>query len=240
MPDRVIRDELLESERWLSLKDNADRLAYIALILKADDYGNFSAERYRLMRLWRDFGITTVELASKTLAELIDHELIGLYDVEKKPYLHIMRFRNARQYWSRRFPSSPFDEEKNSESKQQDKKIPITDLYEPNHNLSRGVGVGVKEVLLRSNKSDQDTLFDQFWKAYPKKVAKVHALKAWRKLNPQNGDFEKIMAGLEAQKKLPKWMEKGGEFIPHPATWLNGRRFEDDLFTEKPRARFPI
>jgi hypothetical protein len=51
MPDRVIRDELLESERWLGLKDNADRLAYVALLLRADTYGN-RLDR-AAVRVWR-------------------------------------------------------------------------------------------------------------------------------------------------------------------------------------------
>ena len=75
MPDRIIRDELLQSEKWLSLKDNADRLAFVALLLSADSLGNFSAEPFRLLRLWRDFGINTAELVAKTTRELVDHDL---------------------------------------------------------------------------------------------------------------------------------------------------------------------
>lgn len=108
MPDRIIRDELLESERWLSLKDNADRLAFIALLLSADSLGNFSAEPFRLMRLWRDFGIGTTALVAKTLAELSDHDLIRLYAAEEKPHLHIPRFRQRTRYLKRVFPHSPW------------------------------------------------------------------------------------------------------------------------------------
>ncbi|MFM7008397.1 MAG: hypothetical protein ACKO0Z_03575, partial [Betaproteobacteria bacterium] len=156
MPDRLIRDEILESERWVALKDNADRLAYIALLLRVDDYGNFSAERFRLMRLWRDFGITTTELVSKTLAELIDHELIGLYEVEKKPFLHVMRFKNMRRYWSRKYPHSPFDEQVKNETKQEHTKKFSADLREACANPSGGVGRGgVGEVLKPSPRASR-------------------------------------------------------------------------------------
>ena len=115
MPDRIIRDELLESERWLSLKDNADRLAYIALLLKADSLGNYTAEKFRLMRLWRDFGISTVLLVAKTLSELSDHDLIRIYESDGKDLLHIPRFgqRNTR-YIKRTYALSPWttDEQK--------------------------------------------------------------------------------------------------------------------------------
>lgn len=109
MPDRIIRDELLESERWLSLKDNADRLAFLALLLRADSLGNFTAERYRLLRLWRDFGIGTLALVNKTLTELVDHDLVRLYPADGREWLHIPRFgqRNTR-YIKRVCPLSPW------------------------------------------------------------------------------------------------------------------------------------
>jgi hypothetical protein len=64
MPDRILRDELLSSDRWLSLggKDmdagNARRLAFVACVLTADSLGNMEATSTRLERLWRDFGLT--------------------------------------------------------------------------------------------------------------------------------------------------------------------------------------
>lgn len=107
MPDRVIRDELLESPRFVSLKDNADRLAYIALLLSADDLGNFDGDLFRLVRLWRDFGISTRELAAKTLSELADADLIRPYQFEGKHYLHVPRFRQRLRYMKGKFPRPP-------------------------------------------------------------------------------------------------------------------------------------
>lgn len=140
MPDRIIREELLESERWLTLKDNADRLAYVALILRADDYGNFSAEPYRLMRMWREFGITTTELVAKTLNELGDHELIRVYETDGKRFLHLPRFKNSRRYWSRKFPKSPFIEQDRIESNQEVREKPAAELPQPSERGRRGVG----------------------------------------------------------------------------------------------------
>lgn len=115
MPDRIIRDELLESERWLALKDNGDRLAYLALLLRADNLGNFSAEPFRLMRLWRDFGISTPALVAKTLSELADHDLVRIYECEDggllKPYLHVPRFGQRMRYLKRVYPPSPWTTE---------------------------------------------------------------------------------------------------------------------------------
>ncbi len=70
--------------------------------------------------------------------------------------------------------------------------------------------------------------FNAFWKAYPRKVAKQAALKAWRKLNPDTGLVQTILRAVEQQKASPGWQKDGGRFIPYPATWLNGERWNDE------------
>lgn len=70
--------------------------------------------------------------------------------------------------------------------------------------------------------------FGRFWLAYPKRVAKPDALKAWKKLALTFEQFERLMASLDAWKRSEQWTRDGSRFIPHPATWLNKRMFEDD------------
>lgn len=70
--------------------------------------------------------------------------------------------------------------------------------------------------------------FDAFWQAYPKKVAKLDALKAFKRARLKNGDFEAAMAALESAKQSDQWLRDDGKYIPHPATWLRKRRFEDE------------
>lgn len=69
--------------------------------------------------------------------------------------------------------------------------------------------------------------FASFWEQYPKKVAKPQALKAWKKIKPAGQILADLMAALEKQKASADWLKDGGQFIPHPASWLNGRRWED-------------
>lgn len=95
----------------------------------------------------------------------------------------------------------------------------------------------------RHTDTDTDTKntghFDQFWTAYPKKVAKQEALVAFKKLALVNGDFEKVLAALESAKASDQWQRDDGKFIPHAATWLNGRRFEDEAHA-KPAVKADI
>lgn len=65
-----------------------------------------------------------------------------------------------------------------------------------------------------------------FWDAYPRKVGKPAAKKAWNGVRPQNQDTVEAMAeGLGLWERF--WKKKDKEFVPHPATWLNQRRWED-------------
>ena len=70
--------------------------------------------------------------------------------------------------------------------------------------------------------------FDIFWAEYPNKVSHKKAKQIWEKLMPDEELFEKIMAGLSKAKKSSQWLKDGGTFIPHPTTWLNQERWNDE------------
>lgn len=74
-----------------------------------------------------------------------------------------------------------------------------------------------------------DDLFPKFWKMYPNKKGKAAAEKAWKKLKVTTDLFRQIAEGLAAQVVCEAWVKDGGQFIPHPATWLNGKRWEDEV-----------
>lgn len=38
---------------------------------------------------------------------------------------------------------------------------------------------------------------------------------------------EKILAAVQAAKRSDQWTKDGGQFIPHPATWINQGRWDD-------------
>ncbi len=79
------------------------------------------------------------------------------------------------------------------------------------------------------DKLDCESSFERFWAAYPKKTAKQQALKAWRKLEPDKALIDVILSSLEQQKQSVQWTKDNGQYIPYPATWLNGKRWEDKL-----------
>ena len=83
----------------------------------------------------------------------------------------------------------------------------------------------------RSQKAAMDAMFDDFWAAYPKKVAKETARSAFLKHKPTLELVEKMIVGIEKYKKTDQWTRDGGQYIPNPATWLNQKRWEDEIPT---------
>jgi hypothetical protein len=71
--------------------------------------------------------------------------------------------------------------------------------------------------------------FDPFWAAFPKKVARLAAAAAWRKLAPGPALVETILAAVERHKRSDAWTKEGGKYVPNPATWLNGQRWTDEV-----------
>ena len=82
--------------------------------------------------------------------------------------------------------------------------------------------------------SDFNMDFDQFWNIYPRKVSKQAAVLAWKKLTPSQQLYEQIIAAVKMSlTENPQWLRQNGDFIPHPATYLNNRRWEDELPAKK-------
>ncbi|MBV6326357.1 phage replication protein [Pseudomonas aeruginosa] len=78
-------------------------------------------------------------------------------------------------------------------------------------------------------RGEVDGLFDQFWAMYPNKTCKAKARAKWEKLKVTPDLFNKIMAGLNRQCASQAWLKDGGQFVPHPTTWLNGERWNDEV-----------
>lgn len=84
----------------------------------------------------------------------------------------------------------------------------------------------------KNEKNDINSgLFDRFWKIYPVKNGKATALKSFNKLAPDPKLFDQIMAAVESQQSEKTRLREMKQFCPawpHPSTWLNNKRWEDE------------
>ena len=72
-------------------------------------------------------------------------------------------------------------------------------------------------------------MFEEFWKAYPKKVGKGYAQECFKKIRVSRKLLDTMLEAIAKQKKSDMWKRDKGQYIPNPSTWLNQKRWEDDL-----------
>jgi len=70
--------------------------------------------------------------------------------------------------------------------------------------------------------------FLKFWNVYPKKEAKRKALTAYENIKKPIPSLQIILSSIEKQNKSDQWQD--AQYIPHPASWINQRRWEDEEF----------
>lgn len=81
---------------------------------------------------------------------------------------------------------------------------------------------------MRKAEPTGDVLFDRFWLAYPKKVSKNKALAAFRKIKVTEELLKQMLEAVQKQTAVYSWQKpEKYKYIPHPATWLNQRRWEE-------------
>lgn len=92
----------------------------------------------------------------------------------------------------------------------------------------KGNGTGNKEMEVQvadATKPNSETMFEQFWAVWPKRVDKGGARRAWVKAL-KKADAETIIGAAAQYAASPFRPEM--QFVPMPATWLNGERWLDD------------
>lgn len=106
MPNRVIRGELLNSERYWSVGIEA-RQFFLHLILTADDFGLINGSSFSLRRNCFGPDGCDPKRLEMLLGELADQGLVVAYEIEAARFLWIPRFGNFPRAVKSRFPVTP-------------------------------------------------------------------------------------------------------------------------------------
>lgn len=238
MPNRILKESICTSENIDQLTPFQETFFY-RLMVNCDDYGRMDARpkvlSSKLFPL-RDIRINQITDALRALSSA---ELVVLYEENGHPFLQMItwdRHQTIRAKKSKYPAPDSTCKQMNAdeiickqmnadESKCSRNPIQSNPIRNPNPNPN--------PTRAREKDTLPDDGFDSFWKEYPNRVAKQDAVKAWKKLKVDPELLEKIMTGLSRWKASDEWSRDGGRYIPHPATWLNGRRWEDEV---KPKA----
>ena len=224
---RNIKPAFFQNEDLAELKP-IERLAFIAMWTVADFKGciEYRAKRLKIQLL--PYDNCDIELIVNNLEQ---SRFITTYSVNGQSYIKILNFEKHQ---------NPHPNEKKSGSD-------IPDIDKNDNSISNLQNIMINHDQDGSNRADSlipitDTLnplptkkhvdsFDDFWKAYPKKVGKDKAITAWSKKKPPLID---VLEALQWQVISEQW--KSG-YIPNPATYINDGRWQDEPQINKPQSK---
>lgn len=234
-------------ENWIwSKKTFSEGQAFVDLLLMANykekkfrlgdevvkaDSGTIVTSKIKLSERW---GWSKTKVTS-FLKALESDDMITVISDHRKTTVSIVNFKAYQDFGAEKNPLKSYSETT---------EIPVKDLSEatekPPENHLETTDRPLKDTNNKDNKDNKgnkvnnsppppkaDDGFDSFWKAYPRKAKKPDALRAWKKLKPNEELVNRILSALEKFKKTSQWLKDNGDYIPYPASWLNSRRWEE-------------
>jgi len=211
MPRKRMIDPEFWSDEEIGTWSFEARLFYIGLWNFADDEGKFKANDVILKAHIFPYD-TNVDL--EEIKKFLGSKIVW-YEVDKFKYGYI---RNFLKYQRIDRPTKSV--------------IPDPKEALDEHSTS------TRRRLVPNISKDNTRDFDEFYSKYPKKQGKADAFKAFVKLSPNDELLGTILRAVEEWSKSEAWLKDDGKYIPLPATWLRGNRWEDVITSNgssKPR-----
>lgn len=213
---RMIYSKIWTSQQVGHLTPQA-RLLYIGMITLADDDGRLVGDpSYLRGQVFPYDSSMTIDDVILLRNEILTAGLIDSYKIDNFDYI---QHPNWSEY-----------------------QVIRGDLYKPsklpdrNGRVTKPLRTRNKNVIqdkLSKDKLSKDnniyrTNFEIFYNSYPRKIGKENAYKVWVRLAPLEELSKKIISSVAEHLKTEQWQEDV-RFIPHPATYLNQKRWEDEI-----------
>jgi hypothetical protein len=220
MPDRIVRAGILTSDPVNLLSWPAE-VFYRRLFSVVDDFGRYDGRPNLLRAHLYPLKIDKVSDAdvTKWLTECVNAALVSVYRVAGRPYVEVLKFGQRVRAEVSKWPAPAAAD------------VPLQTSAVICQQPRAGAAVFVSGDVFVSDPpkapKGADGRFEEFWKAYPNKVGKDAAKRAFEKRKPDPALLAQMLAAIAAQKASPKWVKDDGQYIPNPATWLNQGRWQD-------------
>ena len=208
----MLQNRISKSNKLASLSSDTVRLLYTWMLSHLDINGNFYADPVMVNNLVFTRLGHPVRIVANALDELASIGLIIRYEVDGDTYLNYPDFQDKQ-------PKLHPEREGNPD---------IPNITHESLLSNSGVTqpqIKLKEIKLKEKKCSREG-FDEFWKAYPKKVNKKEAQDKYNKIEIP---LPVLLSAIEKQKRSDQWLKDGGQYIPYPSTWLNQERWNDEL-----------
>lgn len=203
----MLREGIITSEPVNSL-GWAEEVFYRRLMSVVDDYGRYHGNPSLLRAACYPLQLDKVgnQDIAKWLTKCVRAGLVRAYTVEGKEYIEVVKFGQQVRAKKSKYPACEADA-------QQLHSRCIADAH---------VDVDVNDISIAD--------FEDFYRSYPRKVGRGAAEKVWARLRPSPELLAEMLSALN------RWdVPTDPKFIPHPATWLNGKRWLDEPVEVKKR-----
>lgn len=225
------------------------RLLFIGLWGIADREGRLEDRPKRIKKELLGYDDVSTDEVSGMLQSLHDTGFIIRYATQDKDYIQVINFGKHQnphvKEKASEIPPPPeeptYREPDTSTGQVSDKHQTSTGQAPPiTGNLSPSTGnlpPGQAQACATEEPEDEpkeakttsQKRFDLFWAAYPKKVGKKAAQKAWKNAKVNTDLFDKIMAAVGRARTTDQWQRENGRYIPNPSTWINQGRWDDEI-----------
>lgn len=207
-----------DSDKVNHLSFKAETL-YVRLLAVCDDNANYFANPKILMcKVFAKrfaFGQVDDAMVAGMLQELLDAGLIILYKVDNEEFLHVVNC-----YKCIRKDRKPYVVGRSME----DVKVDVNLIA-----VASSPKTATKTTKPAKEQEAYSEDFELFWQAYPRKEGKGKAFESWQRIKPDDELVKEILRAIAIQTKSVQWNKDNGQFIPHPTTWLNQKRWTDQL-----------
>lgn len=230
MPSRILKESICTSESLSGVSAEAEVLFY-RLIVKADDFGLYHGNPKIIASLLFPLNVPSEKKVASWLSELCNSGLVATYTADDgKKYLKLLSWD---KHQNRRAQKSkfPLPKELDNNCIQQNTSDNSDTCGQMQTDSSVNVNENVNENDIRKRVTAQngagDDGFEKFWSVYPRRVGKKDAVKVWKQIKPDEELISLIVQGVERWKQSDQWTKDEGRFVPYPATFLRGERWNE-------------
>jgi len=239
-----LHTRLLQDYEFMNISDS-DRLGFILILVYAGRNGNkIPNDSKWLSSIFIMDGFDINKLIEMELLEEFDEKKHTKYNKERKLRIENRRTKDRdrkrdKQSNSESDLTQTFSDPQDSASSETETETETetdinTHLFPEEKQLfkNKNLEVNRKGKINKQLEIVYSEDFLEWYKHYPRKSAKQDAFKAW---NDPNYNFafpplKEMIAAVELQKRSAAWTKDDGGAIPFPATWLRGKRWEDEPY----------
>lgn len=199
------------------------QLLYPLIVSNTDDFGRMPGDAFTVKNVVLPSSPRQERDFDAALTVMNDVGLLIRYEAEGAIYLQVTQFDEHQSGLHKR-TRSKFPEPT---------EIPGTsEIYRSNRTEQNRTERKGTEQEAPGTARVSDSLFEEFYAAYPKKRKRDDARRAWDKRRPDRALLDVMLNAIAVQRQSQDWQKDGGQFIPYPASWLNSAMWTDVLVVD--------